>query len=156
MSFASLASATTYSVSGTVASGTRTVTLDADGTTTGVVDPFVVASLSDVSLNLSSLLSTVQFPSFTLTLQPISFSGATLASYTFTDLTTAANTLVGTFSNVAAGSYYLSFTSTAAAGGGTYSGSVSVSAVPEPEALALLLAGVGVVGASRLRSRKAA
>jgi hypothetical protein len=135
-----------FNVSGSVASGDRTITLDADGSTRSVVDPFVITGLSDVSLDLTSFLTTVTLASgASLTLQPITFGSVHLSTYSFTGLTLGTGRLVGTFKDVATGSYLIAVGSSASAGGGVYSGTVTLSAVPEPLSGGLALAGLVVL-----------
>jgi hypothetical protein len=105
-----------------------------------------------VTLDLTSLLTTVTLASgASLTLQPITFGSANLSTYSFTSLTAGAGRLIGTFKDVATGSYVITLASSAQAGGGAYSGSVTVSAVPEPLSAGMAFAGLAAVFLRRPR-----
>lgn len=136
---------TVYHVEGAATRGVTTVTVDADPGTKNIIDPFVITSLSDVSIDLGSLATQHTLPSgFTVTIPAITFASPALGSFAFTG--TTGPSLIGTFDNVTPGSYYLTFTSTAGISGGSFKGLVTVTTVPEPTGLALALAGVWVVG----------
>ena len=116
-----------------------------------------IGSVSDLGGSFFAATS-IQFPSFSLTLQSVTFlTSSGIAA--LTDLDPSANGF--SFQNVAAGDYLVKAS-------GFLSGSAqipnlafvganySVTAVPEPEAFAMLLAGLGLVGTIARRRKMSA
>jgi hypothetical protein len=101
-----------------------------------------ISSLSDITGTINQL-STVSAGPFSFTLLPVSLTGGSFGSSSF-----SGNTF--SFDNITAGTYSL-FASgythgTATAGFGSIYATYSVTAVPEPKTSGMFLAGLGIIG----------
>jgi hypothetical protein len=145
LSLSNAAHAVVYPVHGATGRGLTTVTVDADPSTLNIIDPFVISSLSDVVIDLSSVASTKLLrPGVLINIPAITFANPAFGGYSFVG--TAGAGVSGSFSHVLPGSYFLTFTSAAASTGGVFSGTVQITAVPEPGPMGMVLAGLGVLG----------
>ena len=109
-------------------------------------------SASNVVGGLGSGLGTITgvvpgYPTFSLTLSPISFT-----SFSLTNILPSSTPLIATaslpsfsFSNLAAGTYQMAVSGNVSGFGAAFA-QYTVTAVPEPETFAMLLAGLGLMG----------
>lgn len=112
-----------------------------------------VGSPSDISGEILGGVGTVFFGGFPLTLSTVSFSSASLGSYSLIDFDAGTAGFQFSLAGVAAGSYSLSISGTTSGGLGLVGGDYTITPVPEPESAALLLAGLASFGLLVLRRR---
>lgn len=114
-----------------------------------------VGSLSDVAGNLFAAQSVTLFPGYSLTLDSVTFTSATVGSLTPDN---DPSTDGFSFQNVVAGTYQIT-ASGSLSGNGQVSNlaiigaNYTVTAVPEPKTSIMLLAGLGLIGSIALRRR---
>jgi hypothetical protein len=112
-----------------------------------------VGSASDISGEILGGVGTVFFGGFPLTLSTVSFSSASLGSYSLIDSDTGTAGFQFSLAGVAAGTYSLSISGSTAGGLGLVGGEYAITPVPEPESAALLLAGLASFGLLVVRRR---
>jgi hypothetical protein len=151
MKFKNLLMAFVLSISSISAFATSTTPIAVSGSFSNVLlGAITISSLSDVSGTIN-YLDTASAGPFTFTLLPVSLSGGSFGSSSFSGNSFSfSNVLAGTYSLFASGSTYGSGT---AAFGSIYA-NYTVAAVPEPKTSGMFLAGLGIIGfiASRRKS----
>jgi hypothetical protein len=151
MKFKTLLLAFVLSISSIASFASTTTPIAVSGSFSNVLlGNISISGLSDVSGTID-YLNTASAGPFTFTLLPVSLSGGTFGSSSFSgNAFSFTNVASGIYSLYASGSTY----GTGTAAFGSIYATYSVAAVPEPKTSGMFLAGLGIIGfiASRRKS----